>query len=178
MRRVVVVGASGAGKSSLARELSVLLGIPHIELDALHWGPNWTEVPSAVRRSRVEAAVAAEAWTICGNYLPLRDIIWPRADTVVWLDYSMGVVMWRVVRRSVCRCVTKESLWSTNVETWGKTFFSSDSIIVWSWNTWRSIRHQYSTLFRAQEWPGIEKYRFRSPRQTENWLSQLRTVST
>ena len=173
MRRVVVVGASGSGKSTLARELATRLAVPHIELDALHWGPDWTEVPKEIRRSRAEAVVAGDGWILCGNYSAVRDLVWPRADTLIWLDYPMGVVLGQVIRRSVRRCITKESLWSGNVETWRKTFFSDDSIIVWTWTSWRMQRRDFRKLFRSPAYRGMRKYRFRSPGQTRQWLNQL-----
>ncbi|MGA2442032.1 MAG: adenylate kinase [Tepidisphaeraceae bacterium] len=177
MRRVVVVGASGSGKSVLAEELATRLAVRHVDLDALHWGPNWTPTPTEILRSRVEAAIAGDGWTLSGNYLKLRDSIWPRADTFIWLDYPMPVVIGRVVRRSVRRCITKEPLWSNNVESWGKTFFSSESIIVWACESWRKQPHDYPILFRLPEFQGIRKYRFRSPQQTQDWLNRVEFAS-
>ena len=147
MRCVVVVGSSGAGKTTLAQELADRLGVPHVELDALHWGPNWTATPTEILRPRVEAAIAGEGWTVSGNYLTLRDSIWPKADTLIWLDYPMPLVMWRVVRRTVGRCITKERLWADNVESWRLSFFDKESIIVWAWTTWRKPSAGLSETF-------------------------------
>jgi adenylate kinase family enzyme len=99
MPRISVIGTSGSGKTTLARELSDRLNIPHIELDALHWGPNWTPTPAEALRPRVAAAVAGESWTTCGNYGAIRDVIWSRADTIIWLDYSMSTVLWQIIRK-------------------------------------------------------------------------------
>jgi adenylate kinase family enzyme len=173
MRRVVILGTSGAGKSTLACRLSAKLGVPHVELDALHWEANWTEAPTDVRLARVRAAVSQDGWVISGNYLSLRDVVWPRADTLIWLDYPMGLVMWRVMVRSIRRCVTREPLWAGNVETWRKTFFSSDSIIVWSWTTWRKQRKSLPKAMRAKEYAKLRKFRFTSPRQAEAWLNGI-----
>src|ERR1700722_8683994 len=104
MRRIVIVGASGAGKSTLAAELAKRLAVPHIELDALHWGPNWTPTPTHILLPRVEVALAGDGWTVCGNYLTLRDVTWRRADTLIWLDYPMRLVVWRSFRRTIRRC--------------------------------------------------------------------------
>ncbi len=87
-QRINVVGVTGSGKTTLARRLSDRLDIPHVELDALFWGPGWTETPDDVFRERVRQALAGERWVVDGNYSRIRDIIWPRADTIIWLDYS------------------------------------------------------------------------------------------
>jgi adenylate kinase family enzyme len=173
MRRVVVVGASGAGKSTLARELARRFDLRYVELDALHWGPNWTETPTEALRAKVEAAIACDRWAICGNYTKLRASIWPRADTLIWLDYPMPLVMWRVLRRTIQRNITGETLWSNNMETWQKSFFSTDSIIVWAWTSWRTQRRNYSRFFRTRDYPDLRRYRFVSPAQTRNWLEQI-----
>jgi adenylate kinase family enzyme len=178
MRRVVVVGSSGSGKSTLAEALAVRLGVPHVELDALHWGPNWTPTPTEILRPRVEAAIAGDGWTVSGNYSALRDSIWPRADTLIWLDYSMPLVMRRIVGRTIRRCITKESLWSNNIETWRKSFFDTDSVIVWAWTTWRKQRRDYPKVFRSPAYKEIRKYRFTSPEQTESWLNRVETART
>src|SRR4051794_37995613 len=108
MRRVVVVGTSGSGKTTLAATLARRLCVPHVELDALHWGPHWTAVDPADFRARVAAAVAGPAWVCDGNYSPVRDLVWARADTLVWLDYPMGLVFRRVLFRTLRRCLCGE----------------------------------------------------------------------
>jgi len=174
MQRVVVVGASGAGKTTLAQELANRMRVPHVELDALHWGPNWTSTPTEILRQRVEAAIAGDGWIVSGNYLKLRDSIWPQADTLIWLDYPMQLVMWRVVRRTVGRCITGERLWGGNVETWRLSFFDKESIIAWAWTTWRKQRRDYPKLFRLPVYRRIRKLHFTSPAQTRDWLNQIK----
>jgi adenylate kinase family enzyme len=173
MRRVVVVGSSGAGKSTLARELARRLGLRYVELDGLQWGPNWTETPTEMLRRKVAAAIDGDGWAVDGNYTKLRTLIWPRADTLIWLDYPMSLVMWRVLRRTIRRSISRETLWSNNVETWRMSFLSSDSIIVWAWKTWRTQRRNYSKFFRSPEYPRLRRFRFVSPAQTRDWLEQI-----
>ena len=86
MRRINVTGTSCSGKTSLARDLAGRLGLPHVELDALFWGPDWTPVPRETFRARLAAALGADGWVADGGYAAVRDITWARADTVVWLD--------------------------------------------------------------------------------------------
>jgi adenylate kinase family enzyme len=99
MQRVVVVGTSCSGKTTLARQLSQMLGVPHIELDAVHWLPNWQPRPTDEFRRLVAEAVARESWVMDGNYSSTaRDIVWDRATTLIWLNYPFRVVFWRALR--------------------------------------------------------------------------------
>ena len=96
--RILILGRTGSGKTTLARELAAAVHVPHIELDSLYFGPNFSTVPLPLLRERTSAAIAGEHWVIDGNKRAVRDLVWPRADTVVWLDYPLRVSLWRLSR--------------------------------------------------------------------------------
>ena len=105
----------------MARSLAERLGVEHVELDALFHGPGWTEPDPDDFRSRVAAALdaATDGWVVCGNYSLVQEpVVWPRADTVVFLDVDRSVVMRRVVARTLRRVVRREELWNGNREPW------------------------------------------------------------
>jgi adenylate kinase family enzyme len=154
-QRISIVGTSGSGKTTLARQISQRLAIPHIELDALYHEPNWTEAPTDVFRKRVEQALSGNSWVVDGNYSKVRDIVWSRADTVVWLDYPLPVIMRRLVRRTFQRVVKQEELWNGNRETWQKTF-SRDSIILWALTTYRKHQSHYPILLSQPEYAHLK----------------------
>lgn len=145
IRRVIVVGTTGAGKTTFARALAQKLRAPHIELDALHWEANWTPAPDFV--GRVEAALAAERWVVDGNYSEVQPLVLARADTVIWLDYSFGTKLWQLFKRTLRRALTRERLWGTNTETLRKAFLSRDSIFLWFFRTHWAQRRRYEARF-------------------------------
>jgi hypothetical protein len=107
---------------------------------------------------------------IDGNYSATRHLVWPRVDTVVWLDLPRRVVMWRVVSRTVRRIVTREVLWSGNRETVGKAL-GRDSIIAWAWTTFERNRQKYPPLFAAH--PHLAVVRLRSAKDVRRFLAAV-----
>ena len=176
-RRIVVIGTSGSGKTTTARQLAQRLGRPHVELDALHWEPNWTEAPLDVFRARVIEALKDDAWVVDGNYSKVRDIVWSRADTVVWLDYSLPVILWRLVWRTLRRSLLREELWSGNRESLRMSLFSRESIVLWALQTYRRRRREYPVLLARPEYAHLTVLHLRSPRAARDWLSSIEAIS-
>jgi adenylate kinase family enzyme len=177
MQRIVVVGTSGAGKTTLAARLAARLGVPHVELDSLYWGPNWTGSggsPEADERwrQRVASAASGDAWVVDGNSSVARRVLWPRADTIVWLDYSLPLVFWRVLRRSLRRALTREVLWGTNRES-VRGLFANDSLLWWVLTTYHRRRRTYAAMPGQAEYAHLCFVRLCSPQETERWLAAV-----
>ncbi|WP_215814611.1 AAA family ATPase [Pimelobacter sp. 30-1] len=153
--RISVVGSSGAGKTTTALRIAGALGVPHVELDALFWGPGWTEASAEQLRERVGAETAGDAWVIDGNYQSkLGTLVRDRADLVVWLDPPRWRVMAQSLTRTVRRAATGEELWSGNRETWaGLLFWRRDSILRWAWTTYGGTRDRYAAAMAAAAAP-------------------------
>jgi len=173
--RLVVVGTTSSGKSTLAKRLADKLGYDFIELDALHWEPNWTEAPLEVFRGRVETATQAPAWVVAGNYHVVRDLVWPKADAIIWLDYSFWRVLWQLTRRTFTRWWTQELLWGTNRENlWGHfRIWSEESLFHWLFKTYWRRKREYPLLFSLPEHQHLNLIHFKSPKETEAWLDGL-----
>jgi adenylate kinase family enzyme len=101
MRRVLVIGSGGAGKSTFARRLGARLGLPVIHLDANYWNPGWVETPKDEWRRKVERLVEGNAWVMDGNYSGTLDVRLAACDTVVFLDLPRAVCVWRVLKRGL-----------------------------------------------------------------------------
>jgi len=165
--RIVVVGTSGAGKTTFARGVAAQLGLPHIELDAINWQPGWRDLTRhdvALFLRRVSEAIEAEAWVLDGNYGLVRDLVWQRATHLVWLDYDRPIIMLRVIRRSILRAVLKTELWAGNRERW-RNFLRPSHPIRWAWNTWERRRRETEARLRGPEYAPLIVLRLRHPRE-------------
>lgn len=173
MDRVSIIGTSGSGKSTLARRLAAVLGLPCIELDAIHWRQGgWTPLPQDLFREAVAEAVCRERWVVEGGYSAVRPLLWERADTVIWLDYPLSVTFGRLLRRTTRRLIAKEPLWGGNRESLARTL-SQDSILLWCLQTHGRNRHKFAEQLARPEYRHLRVLRFRSPRQTEAWLTGI-----
>ena len=134
--------------------LSRLLGLPHFELDAIFHQPGWTELPTQEFRAKVGDIVAGPGWIIDGNYSRVRNLIWERADTVVWLDMPRRMVIKRLLSRSLGRVIFRRELWNTNREQW-RNLFSFDpsrSIIAWGWTRGSVYRERFDEASKDPQW--------------------------
>ena len=165
---MVVIGNSGAGKSTLAAALSAQTGLPLIASNPFYWEHGWQAVTPAAVRQRVTEATAADAWIIDGNFVSERDVVWARADTVIWLDYPLALVLWRVCRRNLgWLLLTRQATWSGNRMNWHQA--------------WSGIHHARRGFVQKQatypaflaEFAHLTTLRFHSPREAEQWLSTL-----
>jgi energy-coupling factor transporter ATP-binding protein EcfA2 len=172
LTRVVVVGTSSSGKTTFARRLAGLLDAPYVELDALHWGPEWTVRPDF--QQEVLAAVQQPRWVIDGNYSSVRDIVWSRCTAIVWLDYSFGRVLAQALRRTARRVVTGERLYAGNRETIGIALFDPQGTPWWVVRTHRRRRREFPELFRRPEYGHARVIRLSTPEAAAACLAQAR----
>jgi len=173
VRRVSVVGTSGSGKSTLGAALAAKLGVDFLELDSVFHQADWEPLPTPEFRRRVAAVAAGEGWVIDGGYSKVRDIVWARADTVVWLDLPRRTVMRRIVWRSFRRAAGRVELWNGNRERW-RNFFTLDkeeSVIAWAWQTYASRREHYGAAMADPENSHLRFVRLTTPAAARRFLS-------
>jgi adenylate kinase family enzyme len=174
-KRLIVVGVTSSGKSTLAETLAKRFDLHYIELDALHWEPNWQSAPLDVFRARVEKAVQADRWIVAGNYRIVRDLTWPRAEAVIWLDYPFLTVLRQLTRRTFHRWWTQELLWGTNHENLWTHFklWSEESLVHWLFKTYWRRKKEYPLLLSQLEHQHLTLIRFKDPKETRQWLERL-----
>ena len=149
MKRIVIIGTCGSGKTTLGKHLAENLGYPVTDLDDLYWLPNWTRRPIKEFASLIEEATLPEKWIICGNQSRFRHLIWPKADTIIWLDLPLYTLLWRTTRRSLCNIKTQKAFCNGNYESFSR-FFSRHSIIVWILKTFHRHRRDYLTEMKSE----------------------------
>lgn len=171
--RYVVIGTSGSGKSTLARDLAQALSAPHVELDAIYWTANWTPKAQHAFIEEVEQATRGENWVVDGNYSAVRPTVWARATHVVWLNFSRAVVFPRVLVRTIRRTVLRERLWHGNRESFGKVFFSTESILLWAFTTYSKNRTKYAALREDATYSHLHWHELAAPNQARQFLAGL-----
>ena len=136
--RIVIMGSTGVGKTTLGKQLSTQLDIPFVELDNLFWLEEWQGRSKSEFQDIVGAYASKESWIMDGNYESVRHIIWSEADTLIWLDYSFGVIFYRLVKRILLRAISKEIVCGNNIDNgWVHLkLWSKDSLINWLFQTY------------------------------------------
>jgi hypothetical protein len=151
--------------------LAAALACPMVQLDELYWGPDWIPRPQQEFLESVEGATRASRWVVDGNYSVVRDVVWPRATAIVWLNLGFPTVFARVLRRTVVRSISGESLYAGNRESLRRTFLSRDSILLWVLATYRERRRHYPVLRGDPLYSGLTWHELRRPGDVTNFLA-------
>ena len=149
------------------------LGSPHVELDAIYHQRGWTPLSDEEFRARVRDATAQERWVVDGNYSVVHELVWSKADTVVWFDLPYTTVMSRTIRRTVRRTLTRQELWNGNREPFSNLwpFNPEKSIIAWAATRHGVYRRRYSEAERDQRWAHLRFVRLRSQAEADGYLA-------
>jgi adenylate kinase family enzyme len=173
MERISVVGNTGSGKTVVAEAIAARLGVPHLELDGVFHQPDWQPLDTGEFRRIVSEFTAAEGWVVDGNYSAVSDIVWGRADTVVWVDPPRHRLMRQLVPRTLRRMATGTELWNGNRERWRYLFRREESILLYAWTNHHKLRARYESAQADPENAHLAFVRLRSPEETAALLREL-----
>jgi adenylate kinase family enzyme len=173
-----VMGGSCTGKTTVARRLAAKLGLPNIELDALHHDRVWQEATAEVFQERVLAAFAAapDGWVVDGNYRSkLGTLVLERADTALFLEPPFRVALGRALSRTIRRTITREALWNENRERI-RHLFSRDWIPFWVLRTHRHYSREIPDRIAAH--PHLDVVHLRSSAEVDGWLQSIQATDS
>jgi adenylate kinase family enzyme len=170
LQRIHIIGTPGAGKTTLARRLAQQLDLKFIELDSLFWGAHWLPAEASVFRRRVSACVRHHRWVACGNHISARDLVWARAEAVIWLDYSTQLGFARLMGRAADKV-------SRNLRAWLRgergPMFSHDSLLLYAFRARQERRADFGALLAAREYAHLKVLRFRKPEELAQWMNEV-----
>lgn len=177
VKKINVVGTSGSGKSTFSKQLAEKLNYPYIEMDALYWKANWEGSYDEEFFSKVATSIAAPCWVLDGNYSRTTPIKWQDVDTVVWIDYSFPRTIYQALKRAINRNISGHELWpdTGNRESVQRSFFSKDSVIIWTLKTFYSNRKRYSEVMSNQNYKHINFVRLTHPQKTKMFLDLIKS---
>ena len=179
MKNILVLGSSCSGKSTFSKNLSSMLEIQHIELDALFWEPNWVETTPDVFRSRVNHALELDQWILDGNFLSkIKDIVWDKIDTIIWLDPSLRTILIRFLSRSIIRAISREVLWNGCRESLRNSIFKKNSLLVWILTTHKRRREDYTTLMSKASASNIVTYHLKNQSDLDHFRAHITDKSS
>lgn len=161
---------TGSGKSTFAARLGARTGLPVVLVDELTWQPGWVPVAEEEQRRVFTEIVAGDRWVLDSAYGLWLDVVLPRADLVVGLDYPRWLSLQRLVRRSLARVVDRRTVCNGNTESW-RDLVSRESIVVWHFRSFTRKRTRMRAWAAAADGPDVVL--FSRPRHLEAWLRSL-----
>jgi len=153
--------------------------VPHVELDSLYFGPDFSRAPLSLLRDRTSAAIAGDRWVTDGNKRAVRDLVWPWADTIIWLDYPVYVSLWRLAKRAR----TRTSALSAQAARTGrrtelpKQMLAAAKGVLTALRSHRGQRREYPRMFAQPANQHLAVARLRSPRATRQWMARVTEVA-
>ncbi|MBH5333319.1 adenylate kinase [Streptomyces pactum] len=171
MQKIALFGPPATGKTTLARWLSEQLGHPHTNLDDILFTPDGP-LPLEEFRRQAGEVTRHNRWIVEGNFSKLADVVWHRADVLVWLDFPLPVIVYRVVRRSLRQLAGHDDSPQAKRLTWSTAFFSRRSLLRTAVRKYRNNRPRYARQVAETAGLGIEVVRLRSPREVERWKNE------
>lgn len=168
--RILLLGVTGSGKSTVARRVEQARGIPVIDVDALAWRPGWVKTPDDELAAAIGEVAARDAWVMDAAWKATLPVVLPRTQLVVALDLPRWLSLTRLLRRTAWRVISRNQVCGENVESLG-SMLGRDSIIAWHFQSFSRKRQQITAWVTDPQMPQV--LHLRSARDVENWVTSL-----
>jgi adenylate kinase family enzyme len=167
MNRVLIIGTSGCGKSTLAKRVSERLQLPFFPSDGFYWEPGWKIATQDKVHKMVWNIACQDTWVLDGNFDEIHDLVWRRADCIIWLDYSLMTIFVQIATRNFRWALTRQKIWSGNMMTLQRAISGIQHMV----NSYSQKKKKYP--FWLSEIPNIVFHRFRTRDETEMWIQNI-----
>jgi adenylate kinase family enzyme len=167
LKKIVIIGSGGAGKSTLARKLSNVTGIEIYHLDKLFWQSGWTSITKEELAEKIKEIVHINSWIMDGNYSSTMDIRMEAADTIIYLDFPSIVCLWGIIKRRIMYSgKNRPDVPEGCIEKIDWAFFN--------WVLTYRRRNRYKVLSMLDQYAENRKiFVFRSRSQVDNFVNKL-----
>lgn len=170
--KIIVLGSSCSGKTTLGKKLAAIKQAKPIDLDDLNWLPGWKNCSTEDLLKKIEKEIWGEdRWIISGNYRNTHPLTMPQATCVIWLDFPLRIILWRMVKRTLTRIITKEEVCNGNYETIYGAFLDEENLFSYTINTYKDRKKQF--LMLGEQYPHLEIIRLQSPKELTQFLNSL-----
>ena len=167
MSRILVVGTSGSGKTTIAQAIAARTGAPHFASDDFYWEQDWKPSPIARVDRLLGEVLDKPSWVLDGNFEHRWESVWNQADLIVWLDYSLPTVLWQVARRNIGWFFSRRIIWSGN----RMTLYRVMSGVRHSLRSHRRKRDAYPRYIDQLRHNNVVRLSTRA--QTSSWVASL-----
>lgn len=170
--KTIIIGSSCSGKTTLGKRLAKITHAKIIDIDELHWKPNWQSTPSAQLIPKIEKEIWGEPrWIISGNYRETMPTTMPQATCVIWLDYPLTLLLRRMLKRTIIRVITQQEICNGNKETIKGTFFEKNNLFSYTIRTYPKRKQQFPQIIKT--YPHLKFIQIKSPKQLEKFIYKL-----
>ncbi|TYS60552.1 DNA topology modulation protein [Bacillus infantis] len=170
MKRIIILGSGGSGKSTFAVQLGHTLDIPVTHLDALYWGPGWVKTPEDEWQEKQKKYLKEKSWIIDGNFSSSLDLRIKAADTIIFLDLPRYICLFRALKRSLRDYgKTRPDMGEGCREKFDLKFLK------WVWNFPQKGRKKIINRLNSPTVQDKTIIHLRSPRSVENFLKNIPT---
>jgi len=172
MTKILIIGTSCVGKSTMAKKISEKLPVQYIDLDDLYWLPNWQVQDEKTFISDVSKICQKDNWVISGNYSKVQPLLIEATDHIIWLDYSMPRILFNFFKRTSLRFILKTKCCNGNQETLKDSIFSKNSLLMWILTTHKKRTQHYNNLYSSKQGE-INLHRFTTQKAAKKYLKGL-----